>query len=177
MTDTVAAASGIPDIIDATVPLAAGHSLHALRRERGKVVDATQASFQSLFTADMPDISVVERLMAALHACRLAQADDLAALYRSRLTDAGADEALIDAVDAGLPMPHGQDRIATILDFTGRLTLNPAHGEKSAVEALLGVGLGTPAVVALAQLVSFLAYQIRVVAGLKAMAGARRELA
>lgn len=160
------------DIIDSAVPLAAGHPVHTLRHERVKVVDSTQASYEGLFDEQVRDISVAERLLVALHACRLSQADSLAALYRGRLVAAGADSAMIDAVDAGAPVPAGHDRIETILAFTGKLIMKPIEGDRAAVESLTAVGLTTPAVVALGQLISYLSYQIRVVAGLKAMAAA-----
>ncbi|MCZ2495535.1 CMD domain protein [Xylophilus sp. Kf1] len=160
------------DIIDRVVPLPEGHPVHAVRHEREKVVASTQASYEGLFAADVRDISVVERLAAALHGSRLSKADELAAHYRERLLQAGADAALVDAIDAGIaPMP-ADERLATILAFTGKLILKPIEGDRAAVESLVAVGLTTPAIVALGQLIAFLSYQIRVAAGLKAMAAA-----
>ncbi|QHJ01228.1 CMD domain protein [Xylophilus rhododendri] len=166
-----------PDIIDGVVPLAAGHPVHALRHERQKVVAATQASYEALFAPEVRDISVPERLMVALHASRLSRSDSLAAVYRARLVEEGAKAALIDAVDAGLPLPDNEERLATILAFTGKLITKPIDGDREAVEELTAVGLSTPAVVALGQLISFLSYQIRVVAGLKALVAATGDAA
>ena len=152
------------DVIDQAVPLAPGHPLHALRRERPKIVDATQGSYDAMFAADVQGISVVERLAVALHASQLCQAVQLAAHYRQRLVDEGADpQALLHAPGA---------RLALILDFAGKLIVRPLDGDKTSIDALLAVGLSTPAVVALGQLVAFLSYQVRVVAGLQAMADA-----
>lgn len=157
---TVLASSA--DVIDQAVPLASGHPLHALRRERPKIVDATQGSYEAMFAAGVQGISVVERLAVALHASQLSRAAQLAAHYRQRLVDEGADpQALLSA-----PGP----RLETILDFTGKLIARPLDGDKTSVEALLAVGLSTPAIVALGQLIAFLSYQVRVVAGLQAMA-------
>lgn len=173
MTDT---SPPVPDIIDGVVPLAAGHPVHAVRHQRDKVVASTQASYEGMFSPAVPDITVTERLLAALHACRLSKADGLAALYRSRLAISGIDPALVDAVDAGTPLPVLPDeRLATILDFTGKLIVKPLDGDREALEALVNVGLSTPAVVALGQLIAFLSYQIRVAAGLKAMVAATHQ--
>jgi len=152
------------DVIDQAVPLAPGDPLHDLRRERLKVVDATQGSYDAMFSANVQGVTVVERLAVALHACQLSAAHRLAAHYRQRLIDEGAEpDRLLRAPDA---------RLATILDFAGKLILRPLDGDKSSVEALLAAGLGTPAIVALGQLIAFLSYQVRLVAGLQAMAAA-----
>ena len=50
------------------------------------------------------------------------------------------------------------------------LTLEPRRGDQAALMALKAAGLNDAAVVALAQLVAFLSYQTRVVAGLRALA-------
>jgi uncharacterized protein YciW len=160
------------DVIDAVVPLAPGDPVHALRRERPKVVDSTQASYEGMFAAEVRGISVAERLFAALHACRLSRADGLARHYRLRLEAEGADSGSIDQVDMGSDPLASDERLRTILDFTGKLIVRPLDGDRDAIEALVAVGLTTPAIVALSQLVSFLSYQIRVAAGLKALADA-----
>lgn len=152
------------DVIDQAVPLALDDALYGLRRERLKVVDATQGSYDAMFSADVQGITVVERLAVALHACQLSAAHRLAAHYRQRLIDQGADpDGLLRAPDA---------RLATILDFAGKLMLRPLDGDKTSVDALLAAGLDTPAIVALGQLIAFLSYQVRLVAGLQAMAAA-----
>jgi uncharacterized protein YciW len=56
-----------------------------------------------------------------------------------------------------------------MLAFAAKLTSDPRLGDRAAIDALKRAGLGDAAIVALAQLVAFLSYQLRVVAGLKAM--------
>ena len=46
---------------------------------------------------------------------------------------------------------------------------------RSALLALPAAGISTPAVVALSQLIAFLSYQVRLVAGLKAMKASEEE--
>ena len=53
--------------------------------------------------------------------------------------------------------------------FAVALTLDPRQGDRAAIDRLKAAGLADAAIVALAQLIGFLAYQTRVVAGLKAM--------
>ena len=158
-----------PDVIDQVVPLAPHQATHAVRHERAKVVASTQGSYEAMFAPGVQDISVAERLLVALHACRLSEADSLASHYRQRLTSDGIEPALIDAVNrndiGSLPDP----RLQTILRFTTTLIERPIDGDRQAIDALVNAGLSTPAIVALGQLIAFLSYQIRLTAGLQAM--------
>jgi uncharacterized protein YciW len=165
-------ASTAPDVIDQAVPLATDHPLYALRRQRPKVVASTQGSYEGMFSPAVQGISITERLLVALHACRLSKADSLAAHYRDRLLAEGADAALVDDVASGNAVVPSDARLQTILGFTAKVIDHPIEGDRAAIDALLRVGLTTSAIVALGQLIAFLSYQIRLAAGLKAMAAA-----
>ena len=160
------------DLIDEMVGLQTGHPLHTLRHQRAKVVAATQASYNALFAADLPGISLLHRLLVALYACRLSRADKLAAHYLAQLTALGADAALIQALDTAQFSNITDPKLLAALTFTRTLINNPIEGDKAALQHLTNAGLSTPAVVALAQLIAFLSYQLRVVAGLEAMQAA-----
>lgn len=169
MTNTTDSSLAV-DVIDAAVPLTPEQSIWALRRQRDKVVAATQGSYDAMFASTVDGLSVAERLLVALHACRVSKADNLAAHYRERLVAEGADSGLIAAVDSGKPV--ADERLGAVLAFTGKLIERPIEGDRAAVQSLANSGLSTPALVALSQLIAFLSYQIRVVAGLKALAAA-----
>lgn len=143
-----------PDVIDQAAGLAPGSRLHAARRFRSTVVEATQASHEALLFVPVDGLSPADRLRVAAHACQAAGAAELAAHYRALLT---AHEA---PATAALPAMQA---------FAEALTLDPRRGDRAAIESLKAAGLGDAAIVALAQLVAFLSYQTRVVAGLKAM--------
>ena len=88
--------------------------------------------------------------------------------YRERLLNTGATEqdiALADA-DAFDALPP---RIGAILAHAQRLTLAPADARAADLAALQAAGLTTPAIVALSQLVAFVAYQLRVVSAVRAL--------
>lgn len=158
------------DVIDAAVPLAPDQATWALRQQRAKVVDATQGSYDAMFSPSVEGLTVAERLLVALHACRVSKADGLAAHYRDRLVDEAADGDVIAAVDSGKSV--ADPRLLAVLAFTGKLIERPIEGDRAAVQSLADSGLSTPAIVALSQLIAFLSYQIRLAAGLKALAAA-----
>jgi uncharacterized protein YciW len=145
------------DVIDRAAGLAPGDALHSARRFRAKVVEATQASHDALLEQAVDGLSTADRLRVAAHVCTIAGATSLAQHYEARLaTDPGRDAPPSPALPA-------------MLMFSAALTTDPREGDRAAIEALRRAGLGDPAIVALAQLVAFLSYQLRVVAGLRAM--------
>jgi uncharacterized protein YciW len=152
------------DVIDRAAGLAPGDSLHAARRFRAAVVAATQASHDALLNEPVEGLSSADRLRVAGHVCTLAGAASLARHYAERLA----------ADPAGRTAPPSS-ALSAMLAFAAKLSTDPRLGDRAAVDALKRAGLGDPAIVALAQLVAFLSYQLRVVAGLQAVRATRHD--
>ncbi|MEX3978538.1 CMD domain-containing protein [Paraburkholderia sp. EG287A] len=157
------------DIVDRVADLAPDSATHALRHQRAKVVEATQGSYDALFDPALEGLTLVERLLVALYASRLATSPALAAHYRAELAAHAVEAATLAAVETGAPEDLAAPRLRAILAFTRTLIENPVAGDKAALQTLPAAGLTTPAVVALAQLIAFLSYQTRLVAGLQAL--------
>ena len=153
------------DVIDRAADLAPGDPLHAARRFRAKVVEATQASHDALLQQPVDGLSTEDRLRVAAHVCTLAGATMLARHYDALLAAAPGRDA---PPSSALP---------AMLEFAAALTTDPREGDRSAIEAMRHAGFGDAAIVALAQLVAFLSYQLRVVAGLQAMRARAKEVA
>jgi uncharacterized protein YciW len=150
------------DVIDLAAGLAPGDPLHTARRFRAKVVDATQASHDTLLMQPVAGLSTADRLRVAIHACTAAGATGLAAHYADRLATTAGER------DPSRALP-------AMLQFAATLTIDPRRGDRAGLMALKDAGLDDAAIVALAQLIAFLAYQIRVVAGLQALRMNRGE--
>ncbi|HEY9064962.1 MAG TPA: peroxidase-related enzyme [Burkholderiaceae bacterium] len=146
------------DVIDTLVPLRAANPLHAVRHQRDKVVAATQGSEDAIFDPALPGLSLAERLLAAQTVARLSGSTVVEAHYRARL-----DRLPSAAAAQG-------ERLEAMLGFAGMLAERPVEGDRAALLKLPAAGLSTPEVITLAQLIAFVAYQVRVVAGLQAMA-------
>ncbi|WP_454908489.1 CMD domain-containing protein [Variovorax gossypii] len=161
-----------PDLVDACVPLAEGSTVHAVRHQRDKVAAATQGSYEALFDPALSGPPLVERLLAAHAIARSAGSVALQAHYRARLDALAPLSAAQQAAADGAPVESlGADpRLQAVLAFTRTLTDRPVEGDREALLKLPAAGLATPEVVALAQLIAFVAYQVRVVAGLQALA-------
>jgi CMD domain protein len=160
------------DLVDRLAGLGPGSALHALRHRRDKVAAATQGSYDSLLDPALDGLSLVERLLVARFACRLAPMPELAAHYLERLLGERADPAWIAAARSGTADSVVEPRLHAMLTFTRTLIEHPADGGAAALRALLAAGVSTPAAIALAQLIAFLSYQTRLVAGVKAMRAA-----
>ncbi len=158
-TGNTASPAGIDaiDVIDACAGLVGGDALHSARRFRAKVVEASQASHDALLLQPLPGLSRADRLHVAEHVAQAALAPALAAHYQALLqTAAGVQERASPALPA-------------MLQFAGQMTTHPRRAERADILALQQAGLDDASIVALAQLVAFLAYQTRVVAGLQAL--------
>lgn len=157
------------DVVDQVAGLDDGSATHALRHTREKVAAATQGSYDALFDAALPGLTLGERLLVALYACRLTPAPELAGHYRARLADTPVDANALQAVDHGDVDALADTRLRAILTFTRTLIERPIEGDRDALLRLPAAGLATADVVTLAQLIAFLSYQTRLVAGLRAL--------
>ncbi|MES2361795.1 MAG: peroxidase-related enzyme [Pseudomonadota bacterium] len=159
------------DLIDTLAALPAGSAVHAVRHQRDKVVAATQGSYDSIFDPALNGPSLAERLLAAHSIVRLAGSTALQAHYRERLLALPALTPTQQAALDGQPLDSlgGDARLQAILAFSRTLTERPVDGDQAALLQLPAAGLATPEVIALAQLIAFVAYQLRVVAGLQAL--------
>jgi uncharacterized peroxidase-related enzyme len=159
------------DVVDALVPLPAGSPVHAVRHQRDKVAAATQGSYNSIFDPALAGPSLAERLLAAHSIARLAGSTALQTHYRGRLLALPALTPTQQAALDGQPLESlaGDARLQAILSFSRILTERPVDGDQAALLKLPATGLATPEVIALAQLIAFVAYQLRVLAGLQAL--------
>ena len=75
----------------------------------------------------------------------------------------------VAVAESGKPAEASSPRLAAILEYTRKLIEKPVEGDEAALKTLPAAGVSTPAVVTLSQLIAFLSYQVRLVAGLQAM--------
>jgi uncharacterized protein YciW len=157
------------DTLDRILGLTSGSVVFDTRHQRSKVVDATQASEDLLLGSPIEGLSLQDRLLVALLACALTPCPELAQEYTERLNALGASPETIRDLSAGQITQTLDARLKQILLFTQTLILDPLKADKQALLALQSSGLTTAQITALAQLIAFVSYQVRVCAGLKAM--------
>jgi len=150
-----------PDLIDALVPLHPGEPAHTVRHQRDKVAAATQAVLQFVFDPALPGLSLGERLAAAATVAELSGSTALAGWYGQQL--------------ATVPQPAASGRLDAILAFSATLATRPVEGDCAALLRLPAAGLAPSDVVTLGQLIALVTFQVRVIAGLRALAAEGRS--
>ncbi|WP_115685237.1 alkylhydroperoxidase domain protein [Corynebacterium senegalense] len=168
----------------------------ALRRRRPEAVDNAEASFRALLEpADAAGFPQAWRYAVAAFVAGVTGQPAALAFYRDLLADEaeGAEAdlpgALPGAVDTAIArgastgpysgggfvefgaVPGLDPRLAAGLDFAHLLTFHPKDASPAAIGHLQEAGWGDDAIVSLAQLVAFLAFQLRVAHGVRVLAG------
>ena len=159
------------DTIDRLAGLAEGNPSFTTRHEREKVALATQACEDLLLGNQLDSaLTQAERLVLAAEQARVSGVAALEADYRARA------EALSDAITPELrtildqpSAQTGNARMDAMLHFVRTLALNPAESDQAALLAIPAAGLSLNDTVLLAQLIGFVAYQARLLVGVKAM--------
>jgi CMD domain protein len=158
------------DIVDVVAGLSPGSPLATLRRQREAFVRHTQGSHDVLIApADPAGVNLLERAVAALRVASIEHDTALMEHYRTRLQQIGADAQTIGAAEQGTASKDLQPRLAAILDHVALVAAAPGTATRERLDALRQAGLTPRDIVTLAQIVAFVSYQVRVVAGLRAL--------
>jgi CMD domain protein len=184
------------DIIDTLSGITAGSRLDELRSHRLEAREQAQATYDALFSpVDDSAMSQVERRAVAAFVAALFDVPSAEQHYARLLTatDPALAGAVAEAVELGrgagpygsfhgelapestpgpelVLLPHLADalgeRLTVALQHTHMLVLHPRDSARERLEPLVAAGWTADGIVTLSQLVSFLAFQVRVVAGL-----------
>ncbi len=160
-----------PDILDAALAIGSDTSLSKLRQSRAKAAVATQGCYDDLLGPGVSDdqgLELADRLLVAFDISRAAGVQALIDHYAQRLVAlplSASQQAAVARVDAFC----GDAILDAILRFSRGVAQQPYTTGQPAVQALTAVGLLPQDIVTLGQLVGFVAYQVRLAAGLQAL--------
>ncbi len=158
------------DVMNTLAGIAPDSALAALRRQRPDVVKHLQGSDDVIFSpSDDGGLTRAERAAAALRIAELLRDGVLDAHYRARLTALDPSGTLAKTVTGEAQITEG--RWDAILAHVDLVTRGPGSAERDDIEELLAVGLSSHAVVSLSQLISYVNFQSRVLAGLRLLKG------
>ena len=188
------------DVIDALVGIAPGSALDAIRARRPEARAHAQATYRALFAPDVPGhIPAGERFAVGSFVAGLHGDAAIAAFYAARLTASAGLREAVDAANAEAKAqgPYGSyptgplsrentagpvyrvgaatrralgQRLTQAFEHVHLLVFHPRDAAPTALQALLDAGWSTTDIVTLSQIVAFLSFQIRVVAGLRTLA-------
>ncbi|MFI6325687.1 CMD domain-containing protein [Nonomuraea sp. NPDC050556] len=147
------------DVIDQLAGIEPGSALDVLRARRPDAREYAQASYEALFCPENDEgVTLLERDAIAARVAELHQDAGAAAFYRERLEELAPGGVEPD------------ERLAAGLAHAELLVLRPSEASPQALKALDDAGWSTTEIVTLSQLVAFLTFQIRLVAGLRSLA-------
>ncbi len=157
------------DVVTKQAGVVAGDAADAALLARAEIVAMTQATHDAALQPKEPG-GLSHAVRAAL-ACRIARLNadaGLAAHYEALMREAGASQDERRIAD---PAVKGEGRIGALIAYTDLVSKAPKDTAPGDIEALKQAGVGDADIVRLAELNAFLAYQVRVIAGLKLMRG------
>jgi len=187
------------DIIDLLAGIEPGSSLDVIRARRLQARENAQKSYLALFEpADFGDVAAADRHAVAAFVAGVHDEPTVAAFYLAKIANRPElVEALKAEIEQGKTRgPYGafpsgplssedstglihrvaDDRrpalgakLAAALEHAHLLVFRPRDAAPQAMQALLDAGWSTNAIVTLSQLVAFLSFQVRSVAGLRTL--------
>lgn len=158
------------DAMDKAAGIAPDDALYATRRFRPEFVQGAEAC--RLAVLQPANDQGLERDLRLALARRMAALNADAALleeYDRQLAELRPSER-IQAVASG--KTDLNEPLATIVRHVDLITLTPSRAEAKHIAALAGAGLNNPQIVALSELIAFVNFQTRVVAGLRLLRSA-----
>jgi len=159
------------DVIDTLAGLTPDSPLAELRRERPDVVKHLQGSDGAIFSpADDGGLTRAERAAAALRIAELLRDTVLVKHYRGRLAAHDPSGKLAKCVEGRADLTDVRwDAIIAHVDL---VTRGPGAATREDIESLAAAGLSSHAIVSLSQLIAYVNFQARVLAGLRMLKGA-----
>jgi uncharacterized protein YciW len=138
---------------------------------RADILSMTDRSRESVLRPAAPGgLSHALRAALAVRICRLSGEEALADLYAADL--AAADPAPEISALAAPGAAPADPWTAALVAHADAATTAPRDATAADIDRLRAAGVSEPDIVRLSQLVAFLAYEARVVAGLRLMGGA-----
>ena len=138
------------DILAELAEIKPGSPLAEARATRDAATRHAQGSYEILFTQQDSDFALDERFAVAAKVARWHNAEALAAHYAG----------------FGLADPTS-DRLTPALNFARLLTFSPVEATPTSLRALTQAGWSKEGIVTLAQLIAFVSFQSRLIAGLR----------
>ena len=152
------------DLVEALLGIAPGSALDGLRGQRAAIRQHSEGAYRELVVPEHPGgVSLAERAALALRVALLGGHAGLAAHFRGLL----ADPALRTEAESFPAKAEG--RLGLLLRYADLVAETPERCGQAEIDALAAADFSPQDIVAVTQLVAFVPYQIRLLAGLRAL--------
>ena len=163
------------DAINDILGIQDGDKIAALRAQKPILADQLQAYYESIFEPDVvsaAELSPADRCVVAVRVASHTRSSAVAGWYAQLARQRGVDERIIDrAHDIKTPW-NGNDKLAAAIRHADLLTMAPSSARQLDLQALKSFGFTPAGIVSLSQVIAFVSYQLRLIAGLRAFGDA-----
>lgn len=167
------AAASTLDAIDAILGEEA-RRVRALRQQKPELAEQLQAYYRAVFEPDDTSAAALPLADRRAIAVRVASHTGSAAVadwYANLASDAGADpDTIARARDVARPWRE-ETPLAAAIRHADMLTTRPIAAQASDIAALKAAGFTPAGIMSLSQVIAFVSYQVRLIAGLRALGG------
>lgn len=159
------------DVVSQILGLTADSPVVALRADRPHQIDDLQAYYDSLFTPDETSAAafpVRDRALVAIRVAAHTGSDAVVAWYEGVAREHGATDAEITAA-RDITTPNTDETVlGAAIRRADLVTTHLVDTTKADVDALKAAGFSPQGILVLSQVIAFVSYQLRFVAGLRA---------
>lgn len=164
------------DVVNAILGIDESSPVATLRNQKPSLVAEAQEYYDSLFspTRESADqLPVADRAVVAIRVATHTGSTAVVEWYDAVARKAGVEPATVSrATDLGDSWTD-ESPLATAIRHADLLATAPSEATPSDLDALKRAGYSPAAIVALSQTIAFVAYQVRLVAGLRALAASQ----
>jgi CMD domain protein len=159
------------DVINAILGVDDGDRIAELRNKKPLLAEQLQAYYSSIFEPEEASIAALpltDRFLVAVRVASHTGSTAVVRWYGDLATSAGvSSEQLERARDIGTPWSE-PTRLGAAIRHADLLTTRPSDARPSDLRALKDAGLSPAGIVSLSQVIAFVSYQLRLIAGLRA---------
>jgi len=162
------------DVVNAILGVDDTSDLAKLRNQKPVLAEQLQDYYRAIFEPEersAASIPVLDRFLVALRVASHTRSTAVVAWYVDLARQSGATEETVVRVRDADAFWEDASPLGAALRHADLLTLHPVDARKSALDVLNEVGFTPAGIVSLSQTIAYVSYQVRLVAGLRAIGG------
>jgi CMD domain protein len=162
------------DVVNAILGVDENSPIVALRNQKPTLVSELQDYYDSLFLPDPESAAafpLADRFVVAIRVASFTGSSAVAQWYTDLATSAGVDTETLKLARDTSSEWTGSSSLDAAIRHTDLLTSRPSEASPVALQALKDAGFSPAGIVSLSQTVAFVSYQLRLIAGLRALGG------
>jgi uncharacterized protein YciW len=161
-----------PDTINTILGAGESSRIAALRNQKPELIGQLQDYYLAIFEPNpyqAGEFSALDRFLIAVRVASHTGSAAVADWYANLATEAGADAAVLERIrDVATPWTD-ETPLGAAVRRSDLVTVRPADTEPSDIQALKDAGFSPAGILSLSQVIAFVSYQLRLIAGLRAL--------